>query len=141
MIVDRRLTTLFQLLALGAAIGVAGYLSYLKYTNGIPPCTIGGGCAAALHSKWGYLAGIPLAYIGTSAAIVLLVLAPWRVQAVRVISLMLLMIGALFTIYLRYVEQAHFDGKVCSWCVSFMVAWWIAGAFEIARLVRVPKDT
>ncbi len=141
MIVDRRLITLFQLLALGAAIGIAGYLSYQKYTNGIPPCTIGGGCAAALYSKWGYLAGIPLAYIGTSAAIVLLVLAPWRIQAVRVISLMLLMIGALFTIYLRYVEQAHFDGNVCSWCVSFMVAWWIAGAFEIARLVRVPNDT
>ncbi len=141
MTVDRRLTTLFQLLALGAAIGVAGYLSYQKYTNGIPPCTIGGGCAAALYSKWGYLAGIPLAYIGTTAAIVLLVLAPWRIQAVRVISLMLLMIGALFTIYLRYVEQAHFDGRVCSWCVSFMVAWWIAGAFEIARLVRVPRDT
>jgi len=140
MTVDRRLITLFQLLALGAAIVLAGYLSYQKYTNGIPPCTIGGGCAAALYSKWGFLAGIPLAYIGTTAAIVLLVLAPWRIQTVRVISLMLLMIGALFTIYLRYVEQAHFDGNVCSWCVSFMVAWWIAGALEIARLVRVPND-
>jgi uncharacterized membrane protein len=49
---------------------------------------------------------------------------------------MLLTTGALFTIYLRYVEQAHFDGNVCIWCVSFMVAWWVAGACEIARIAR-----
>ena len=47
MVFDRRLLTYLQLAALAVAIGVAGYLAYLKYTNGIPPCTIGGGCAAA----------------------------------------------------------------------------------------------
>jgi len=47
MVFDRRLLTYLQLAALAVAIGIAGYLAYLKYTNGIPPCTIGGGCAAS----------------------------------------------------------------------------------------------
>ena len=66
----------------------------------------------------------------------MLLATPWRGDIVRVISLMLFFIGALFTIYLRYVEQAHFDGNVCAWCVSFMAAWWVAGACELLRLVR-----
>ena len=141
MVVDRRLLTYLQLAALAVAIGIAGYLAYLKYTNGIPPCTIGGGCAAALYSKWGYLGGIPLAYIGLTASIVLLLATPWRGDIVRIISLMLFFIGAIFTIYLRYVEQAHFDGHICAWCVSFMAAWWVAGACELLRLIRQPVSS
>ena len=140
MTFDRRLATLIQLAALAIAIGIAGYLSYLKYSVGIPPCSIGGGCAAALYSKWGFLAGVPLAYLGTTTAVVLLLAAPWRSEPVRMVALLLLAIGALFTIYLRYVEQAHFDGHVCAWCVSFMAAWWVAMAAEIVRLVRQPGE-
>jgi len=136
--VDRRLLTLLQALALLAAIAVAGYLTWMKAQNQIPPCTAGGGCAAALYSQWGYIAGIPLAYIGLTAATVLLALTPWRLQPVRAISLVLFLVGAIFTIYLRYVEQAHFDGNVCIWCVSFMAAWWVAGACELLRLARPP---
>ena len=76
--------------------------------------------------------------IGLTAATVLLALTPWRLQPVRAISLVLFLVGAIFTIYLRYVEQAHFDGNVCIWCVSFMAAWWVAGACELLRLVRPP---
>ena len=138
MQIDRRLLTLIQLLALLGAIGISGYLTYTKATNGIPPCTIGGGCAAALYSSWGYLVGIPLAYLGLTASIVLLVASPWRLMEVRAISLVLFLIGAIFTIYLRYVEQAHFNGHVCAWCVSFMAFWWVAGACELLRLIRQP---
>lgn len=138
MAIDRRILTLLQMLALGAAIGLSGYLTFLKATNGIPPCSVGGGCSAALYSDWGYLVGIPLAYIGLSASIVLLLLSPWAVQPIRAISLVLFLVGALFTIYLRYVEQAHFDGRMCAWCVAFMVAWWIAGGCELLRAIRQP---
>lgn len=135
--VDRRLVTLIQGLALIVAIGLSGYLTYTKATNGIPPCTAGGGCAAALYSDWGYLAGIPLAYIGLTAAAVLLLATPWRVEAIRMASLLALVVGALFTIYLRYVEQAYFDGSMCAWCVAFMGAWWVALGAEAWRLRRV----
>lgn len=138
MTLDRRALTLLQALALLGAIGVAGYLAYQKATNGIPPCTAGGGCALALYSPWGYLAGIPLAYIGTTAAAILLLATPWRLMELRALSLVLFLIGAIFTIYLRYVEQAHFGGNVCAWCVAFMAFWWIAGACELLRLVRTP---
>lgn len=136
MDLDRRPATLLQTLALLAAIGLAGYLTFLKATNGIPPCTVGGGCAAALYSKWGYLAGIPLAYIGLTAASVLLIATPWRNDVVRMASLLALVVGAVFTIYLRYVEQAYFDGAMCVWCVAFMGAWWVALAGELLRLRR-----
>jgi uncharacterized membrane protein len=136
---DRRLATLVQIAGLAAAIGLSGYLSYMKFTVSIPPCTGGGGCAAALYSEWGYLVGIPLAYIGLGASLVLLALTPWAAQPVRVVSLALFAVGAVFTIYLRYVEQAHFNGNVCIWCVSFMGAWWVAMAAEIVRLVRQPR--
>ena len=79
-----------------------------------------------------------LAYIGLTAASILLLATPWRRYEVRAISLVLLLIGALFEIYLRYVEQAHFGGHVCMWCVSFMAFWWIAGACELARVIRWP---
>ena len=78
---DRRIPTYLQMLALIGAIGISGYLTYTKATNGIPPCTVGGGCAAALYSPWGYIAGIPLAYIGLTASIVLLLTSPWRLMS------------------------------------------------------------
>jgi uncharacterized membrane protein len=134
--IDRRPITAVQALALLVAIGLSGYLTYLKATNGIPPCTAGGGCAAALYSDWGYLAGIPLAYIGLTASAVLLLASPWRVEALRMASLLALVVGALFTIYLRYVEQAYFDGSMCAWCVAFMAAWWVALGAEAWRLRR-----
>jgi uncharacterized membrane protein len=138
MTFDRRIPTYLQLLALVGAIVVSGYLAYQKATNGIPPCTAGGGCALALYSPWGYLAGIPLAYIGLTAASVLLLATPWRIMELRAISLVLFAIGAVFTIYLRYVEQAHFGGHMCIWCVTFMGFWWVAGACELVRLLRTP---
>lgn len=138
MAIDRRLLTLIQMLALACAIGASGYLAYQKATNGVPVCTVGGGCMAALYSPWGYILGIPLAYIGLTAATVLLVASPWQRYELRAISLVLLLIGALFEIYLRYVEQAHFGGHVCMWCVSFMAFWWVAGACELLRLLRQP---
>ena len=140
MQVDRRVLTVIQALALVCAIVVSGYLAYQKATNGVPLCTVGGGCMAALYSPWGYILGIPLAYIGLTAATILLLGTPWRRYEVRAISLVLLLIGALFEIYLRYVEQAHFGGHVCMWCVSFMAFWWVAGACELLRLVRQPGD-
>jgi uncharacterized membrane protein YfcA len=69
-------------------------------------------------------------------AAILLLATPWRLMELRAISLVLFRIGAIFTIYLRYVEQAHFGGHVCAWCVAFMAFWWIAGACELLRLVR-----
>jgi uncharacterized membrane protein len=140
MVLDRRVPTYLQLLALLGAISVSGYLTYTKATNGIPPCTAGGGCAAALYSPWGYIAGIPLAYIGLTAATVLLLATPWNRFELRAISLVLFFIGAIFTIYLRYVEQAHFNGHVCAWCIAFMAFWWIAGICELVRVVRQPTE-
>ena len=138
MQVDRRVLTAIQLLALLCAIAASGYLAYQKATNGVPLCTVGGGCMAALYSPWGYILGIPLAYIGLTAATILLIATPWRRYELRAISLVLLLIGAIFEIYLRYVEQAHFGGHVCMWCVSFMAFWWVAGACELLRLLRQP---
>ena len=140
MQVDRRILTAIQALALLCAIGASGYLAYQKATNGVPLCTSGGGCMAALYSSWGYILGIPLAYIGLTAATVLLIATPWLRYELRAVSFVLLLIGAVFEIYLRYVEQAHFGGNVCMWCVSFMAFWWVAGGCELLRLIRWPAD-
>lgn len=137
--VERRKATLVQILALLTAIGLSGYLSKLKHANEIPPCTVGGGCAQALYSKWGYVADVPVAYIGLTAALVLLALAPWRAFPVRAVAIIMLLTGAAFTIYLRYVEQAHFGGHMCAWCVAFMGAWWVAMGAELRRALA-PLD-
>ncbi len=122
-----------------AAIGLSGYLTYVKATGTIPPCTVGGGCAAALYSRWGELGPFAVAYVGLAASLVLLALAPWRAFPVRVLSTVLFIAGAMYTIYLRYVEQAHFNGRMCMWCVAFMVAWWIGMAGELRRMLA-PSD-
>ena len=140
MSIARRPIVLIQLVALFAAVGLAGYLSYLKATNGIPPCQVGGGCAAALYSPWGYLVGVPLAYIGLSSAAVLLTLSLLAGPLVGALRGILLVVGMLFTLYLRYIEQAHFNGHMCAWCVAFMAAWWAAAACEAWRLRQSLRD-
>lgn len=140
MEIERRPATLVQILGLLAAIGLSAYLTYIKATGSLPPCTIGGGCAAALYSRWGEMGPFAVAYVGLAASLVLLALTPWRAFPVRVISTVLFIAGAIFTIYLRYVEQAHFNGHVCMWCVMFMIAWWIGMAGELRRMLSPLDD-
>jgi hypothetical protein len=186
---DRRPALVGQLVGLVAAIGLSGYLTYIKSTGQVPPCTIGGGCAAALYSRYGKVGPFAVAYIGLTASLVLLGLCllpalvvrfaaaatlvgsalvalgvevtdyrhTWLwvialcvlvasavvlvasfapVDAVRALALTMTLVGAAFTIWLRYVEQAYLDGHVCMWCVMFMIAWWFAGVFELRRHMR-----
>ena len=133
---DRRRATVVQVVALVCALALSGYLTYIKSQGKLPPCQVGGGCAAALYSKWGKLAGIPLAYIGFTASWVLLALAIWANPWVRLLSFTLLLIGTAFTIYLRYVEQAYLDHHICQWCVMFAISWWFATGAEIRRYLR-----
>jgi hypothetical protein len=186
---DRRRAVLGQLVGLLAAVGLSGYLTYIKSTGQVPPCTIGGGCAAALYSRYGKVGPFAVAYIGLTASLVLLGLCllpalvvrfgaaaalagsalvvvaveatgyrhTWLwviaicllvasavvvvasfgpVDAIRALALTMTLVGAAFTIWLRYVEQAYLDGHVCMWCVMFMIAWWFAGAFELRRALH-----
>jgi len=183
---DRRRAVVGQLIGLLAAVGLSGYLTYIKSTGQVPPCTIGGGCAAALYSRYGKVGSFAVAYIGLTASLVLLGLCllpalvvrfaaaglgvgaalvaivvevtdyrhTWvwvialcvlvasavvvvasfgRVDAIRALALTMTLVGAAFSIWPRYVEQAYLDGHVCMWCVMFMIAWWFAGAFELRR--------
>jgi uncharacterized membrane protein len=130
------LLLLLQILLLSIALGIAGYLSFLKLTQSIPPCTADGGCALALYSPWGYLLGIPIAYIGAVFALALIVLAVLRRDGSDMLVLIIGAAGMAFTVYLRYVEQRHFGGRICPWCVGFMVFLWLGMGVAIWRYLR-----
>jgi uncharacterized membrane protein len=129
-----------QMAAYVVAIAIASYLSWEKHHNTVPLCTKNGGCAQALFSSWGSIGGIALTDIGLVTAVILLVLTPFPGFLVRLVGLTAAVTGALFTIYLRYVEQADLNGRICVWCVSFAACWWVATLCELRRTVPMLRE-
>lgn len=115
-----------SLLVLLAAIGVSGYLSYLKLdTSAAPVCVSGGAfdCGVVLNSVYSELAGIPIAYLGlaTNFVVVGLLLLESRLGILReygpVLVFGVVLLAFLFSVYLVYV-QAALISAYCPWCLT-----------------------
>ncbi|MGJ3238080.1 MAG: vitamin K epoxide reductase family protein [Anaerolineae bacterium] len=111
---------------LAVAIGVSGYLSYLKVdTNARPACSVGDvfDCGTVLNSVYSEIMGVPIAWLGLGVnllVVALLVLEP-RVPFFSEYSVPLifgvLLFAFLFSVYLVYV-QAFLITRYCPWCLS-----------------------
>lgn len=116
-----------SLVILLVAIGVSGYLSYLKLPNSTaqPVCLSGGAfdCGTVLSSVYSELAGIPIAWLGlgTNLLIVALILLKERVGLLREYGTLIIfgvvLFAFVYSVYLVYL-QAFVIRAYCPWCLS-----------------------
>jgi len=120
-----RLARRLSFLVLVVAIGVSGYLSWLKISNEHAVCVQGGrfDCGTVLNSAYSELGGIPIAWLGlaTNLIVVGILVAETRVAALRpygaILSFAVVLFAFLFSVYLVYV-QAFLIQAYCIWCLS-----------------------
>lgn len=122
----RRITYWLSLALLAAAIGVSGYLSYLKLSPGTQPaCIVGGAfdCGTVLSSVYSELGGVPIAWLGlgTNGVILALLLLKPRVSFLSEYGTLLifgvLLFAFMYSAYLVYL-QAQVIRAYCPWCLT-----------------------
>lgn len=122
---DKRLYY-FMIAMLVLALGVSGYLSYLKLFPATEPACLASGafdCGTVLNSRFSEVMGIPIAYLGFITNVIMLVglLVEKRVSSLTAIAPLIVFFVALFafifSVYLVYV-QAAIIGAYCPWCLT-----------------------
>ena len=105
-------------------VGIAGYLSWIKLTDTEAFCGGVGDCSTVQNSAYAYLMGIPVAYLGLLAYLVILAVALFNLRAKpeqRAWSDLLLFAlavgGFAFSAYLTYTEVFILH-EICPWCVA-----------------------
>jgi len=113
--------------AVVAAIGalVSGYLTWVHYSGDLALCIGVGGCEAVQTSRFAVVGGVPVALLGLTGFVAMLVVALVRLRenapAWADTALFGLSIAAtLYVAYLTYVELFVL-GAVCPWCVAVAV--------------------
>lgn len=116
-----------------AGIGIAGYLTWVRYAGIDPVCAGGGGgCERVQTSPWAELAGVPVAVLGLAAyAAILASLALPEAQG-RSLAAFVSLVGFGFSAWLTYVELVKIDA-VCQWCVASAAVMTALAAVSVAR--------
>ncbi len=112
---DRTLRAVIGVLATAGA-GIAGYLTYARYTDATIAC-VTGGCEKVQSSDYSEIAGIPVAVLGLAAYLFLLGTAFSVSELARAAGAAVAVAGALFAAYLIYVQVVVIDA-ICQWCVA-----------------------
>lgn len=120
----------------------AGYLSWTKLTNTAIYCGPGStACEAVSSSIYGYIAGIPVSYLGLGTYFVLIAL---LVLERRLASLTtnapiaffgITLFGVLFTAYLQYASLVLLR-EVCPYCVTNAILMVLLFVVSLVRLRR-----
>lgn len=114
-----------SMVILAFAIGISGYLSYLKLANTDAQCISGGlfDCGTVLNSIYSEIGGIPIAWLGLGLNLIVLALivAQPRLNFLRefgtFIIFGLVLWAFVFSMWLIYV-QAFRIRAFCPWCLS-----------------------
>ena len=125
---------------------VAGYLSVVELSGGVPTCGIISGCEEVAKSQDNNFLGVPVAVFGVLLSVVLLglALAWWKTDIYGLLlgHYALSLVGVIFDGWFLYL-QVFVIQAVCIWCVTYEVSLLLR--FLIALLVYVrqprPHDT
>ncbi len=115
------------------------YLSYIKLTHTEAFCAGIGECDIVNTSPYSEIAGIPMALLGASAYVALVILLIvegrrgfWKNNSLLIFFGMTL-IGLLYSAYLTYIEVAVINA-ICPFCVLSAVAMLVLFVVSILRL-------
>jgi uncharacterized membrane protein len=112
---ERRLTFAIAGLSL-LGVAIAGYLTWIHYSDIDPICTTGG-CEKVQGSEYAELAGIPVAVIGLVGYFGILASLALRGELGRTVTALMALVGFGYSLYLTYLELAVIDA-ICQWCVA-----------------------
>lgn len=108
-------------------IFIAGNLSLSHVLNVELPCGAGGGCDKVLNDSWSTVAGIPIAYFGFFAYVVLAALTYLRAgksekegKPLLTYGYLMTMAGAIVSVALQYHSKVDL-GDFCKWCLASAV--------------------
>ena len=131
--INSRLAAISLVLALGG-IAVSAYLTLVHYRDDLLVCAVGG-CHTVQKSPYAELEGIPVAVLGLGMFVALTVLlllrwaCPARADSITLVTFGLALAGAVFTIYLTYLELFVIHA-VCQWCVLTAIIIWLLTLIE-----------
>jgi uncharacterized membrane protein len=129
---DRLRLAATTLAAAGAAI--AAYLSYTRLSAVSLMCPTSG-CETVQRSAQSKLAGIPVAYLGLVAYLLIASAALSRRRSALRISVALVAVGVAFSGYLLVVQLAII-GAVCVWCAGSDAVMLALAIVTVARALR-----
>ncbi len=121
---------------------VAGYLSVVEFSGGVPTCGVIEGCEQVARSQYNNFLGIPVAVFGVLLSVVLLslALAWWRtdIYGLLLAHYAFSLVGVIFDGYFLYL-QVFVIKAVCIWCLTYEISLLLR--FLIAAVVyyRQPK--
>ena len=124
-----------------AGLGISAYLLY-NHLGGTPPACVGGsdGCATVQASRYSEVAGVPVALLGLLGYAAMLLAALVRDARGAVLGVFLAMVGALYSLYLTYLELFVIRA-ICQWCVAsavVVVAYLVLAVLRLRRTAAAP---
>ena len=115
-------------------LGIAGYLTYTRYSGAQIVCATGG-CETVQKSSYSTVAGIPVAVLGLVAYAFVLATAFGRSEPVRVAGATVACAGVLFAAWLLYAQIALIDA-ICQWCVASDVVISLLAVVTVLRAIE-----
>jgi uncharacterized membrane protein len=117
-------------------IGIAGYLTWVRYAGLDPVCVGGGGgCERVQASRWSELAGVPVAVLGLAGYTAILASLALPDELGRIAAAFLALVGFGFSAWLTYVEIVEIEA-ICQWCVASAVVMCALAGVSVARVLR-----
>ena len=122
-----------------AGLLVSAYLTWAHLVGAEPVCGLGGGgCRAVQASRYAAVLGIPVPMLGLAGYAGLLLAAILRGGAGAYLGLLVVVVGALFSVYLTYLE-IFVIGAICQWCVASAAIMFGALVCALLRVARLPE--
>jgi len=140
MIIDNKLRiSAFVISVIGAIDSL--YLSWVKITHSQAYCGTSEGCETVSNSPYAEISGVPIAYLGLGAYLLLIGLLYlekragfWRDNA-PLLVFGISLVGVIYSAYLTYLEIAVIHA-ICPYCVVSAIAMLILFIISVIRLVR-----
>jgi uncharacterized membrane protein len=104
-------------LACVAGLGIAGYLTWVRFADASLVCLAGGGCETVQESSYSEIAGVPVALLGLLGYTMVFGLLAWDAPETRLGAATFAFVGLAFSVYLLAV-QAFVIEAFCVWCVA-----------------------
>lgn len=120
-------------------IVVSAYLTWIKLTGAYATCVGIGNCESVNSSRFAEISGVPIALIGMIGYLVILLFLiielryPDRIDFLRLILFGFTLTGALYSLYLTYLEVFVLHA-ICPYCVISAVAMLALFGISISRL-------
>jgi uncharacterized membrane protein len=130
---DRALRAAVAALAL-VGLGIAGYLTYTRYSGAQIVCATGG-CETVQKSKYATVGGVPVAVLGLAAYAFILATALGTSELVRVAGATAALVGVLFAAWLLYAQIALIHA-ICQWCVASDVVISLLAVVTVLRAIE-----